>query len=736
MRLPILVVLSVILACFSAPLSTQASSLADLQGAVAETRARADQAEARLARTDARRTAAETELRTLIARDADTSDIETAIRELEKTQADLTAIKERFLKEGERHDEKLAKLKAELGPLQQTALDTSKIDNEIAALKDDIRDFEDYRARAIQELRQGFYCSQCKRPASQIVKETGTSFKQHLRNVNGRPIPMSESRIAEKKKQFDRQLEQLVNKLKSREDQRDRMVKERKDKIAKLQKAINDEYDDYSARQAAFDADMAEAKQKHESEKRAKIDALKEQVKKTFAAHRAGIEAKQDDLRALNDEIYEIRDEIRDLELEEFRAGLKVDHAVFLQRLEMQEKARELAREKARLRREARAAFLANLRAEEIRRARAARAARARQEAASSRFRQAVAQSRPDWTRRETVRRPQEPVTPAPARQDVPPAAGLETSPVDTETAPGPQADAEAQPIETTAQDSPPVREEPDIRRAPVTPQAADVRETLDRLRREQEALERAEREQKERAAELARLEAEWISNKRAEEASFPEEIGDIAGTGSTFAAEAGWKQDMSHPADAFALERDRDRSREQDTLDAALSGLLEFSSGDTPETDRAPKEGSLWDKLETRVTEEVAAAKKYYRKKLNKAHETLVLGLIKSKSRGLSDKVTDAVGSFKDSLAVERFIISRAADVAHDAALRVNYEARTGQRFDDLSVFEQNAERVLAAGRRITVPRVYLERLVSRYETLMDSAERTFLPWRFEDDY
>ncbi|KZM51757.1 hypothetical protein OA90_00035 [Labrenzia sp. OB1] len=729
MRLPVFIVFSVILACFSASGVAQTPSLADLQGTVAEARARAEQARERLARTDARQTAAEAHLRMLIAQNADTSDLEKSIRELEKTQPDLTAIKARFLEEGERHHDKLAKLKAELGPLQQTQPDTSKIDDEIAALKDDIRDFEDYRARAIQELRQGFYCSQCKRPASQIVKETGTSFKQHLRNVNGRPIPMSEKNVAEKKKQFDRQLEQLVNKLKDREDKRDRMINDRKEKIAGLQKAINEEYDDYSAKQTAFDADMAEAKLKHESETRAKIGALKDQVKETWAAHRASIDAKQDDLRTLNDDIYEIRDEIRDIELEEFRAGLKVDHAVFLQRLEMRKKATEIAREKERLRREAQAAFLASLRTEQMRRARAAQMARAREQAASARFRQAVARSRPDWTRTDDTRQPEETARPSTASR-------VEAPSAEPETVLRPLTNIETQPNEPARPDSPQVQEESQPSTSPEVPQVSQNSEILERLRREQEALERVEKEQREAAEKLARIEAERANTRRVEEASLQEQIDDIAGNGSSFAADAGWQRDMSHPGDGVARERETAGSGEQGIFDKARSSLVEFSTGNGPPSVGAEKEASLWDTVNTRVAEETVAAQNYYRKKLNQAGETLVLELIKSKSTRLSDKVTDAVRSFKDSLSVERFVISRAADVAHDAALRLNYEARTGQSFDDLSVFEQSAERVLAAGRRISTPKVYLERLVSRYETLMNSAERTFLQWRYDDDY
>ncbi|MHA7775385.1 hypothetical protein [Roseibium sp. M-1] len=682
----------------------------------------------------------------MIVRDADTSGIEKSIRELEKTQPDLTAIKERFLKEGERHDDKLAKLKSELGPLQQTPLDTSRIDAEIAALKDDIRDFEDYRARAIQELRQGFYCSQCNRPASQIVKETGTSFKQHLRNVNGRAIPMSESKIAEKKKQFDRQLEQLVTKLKAREDQRDRQIKDHKEKIAKLQQAINEEYDDYNARKAAFDADMAEAKQKHERETRAKIDALRDQARQTWATHRANIEAKQDDLEALNDEVYGLQDEIRDLELEEFKAGLKVDHAVFLQRLEMAEKAREIAREKERLRREVQAAFLASKRAEQLRRARAVQAALANEQARNSRFRQAASQSRSGWVQRE-----EEPRQPAPRQrtpgQQEPEAPSTvsrtEATPVEAEkpsvepvTGPRPATNVQPQWDELAQPDDRPVREDPEPRQSADASQVSQDRETLDRLRREQSALERAEKAQREAAERLARLEAERAATRRAEEAYQQEQLEDIAGNGRTFAAEAGWQQDISHPVDAIAAMRENAGPDEPGLLDGITRSLVDLATGNEPDPLRAEKNSSPWDTFNTRVAEEVEAAKKYYRKKLNQAGETLALGVIKSKSQGLSDKATESFRSFRESLGIERFVISRAADVAHETALRLNYEARTGQSFDNLSEFEQNAERVLAAGRRFSTPRVYLDRLVSRYEALMNSAQRTFLPWQYEDDY
>ncbi|MEP4034134.1 hypothetical protein [Roseibium polysiphoniae] len=720
MRLTVYVFFSFLLSCYAGVSVAQTPSLSELQGVVEQSRAQLDQARERRARTEARQIIARVELRSIITQDADTHVAETAIRELEKKQPDFTELKARFLADEDRHNIKLAQLKSDLGDLQQTSVDTSEIDLQIAGLRDDLRDFDDYRARALQELRDGYFCSQCSRPASQIVKETGKSFKQHLRDVSGRPIPMSESRVAKKRAEFDRQRRNIAAKLKSLEDKRTRLIQERADKVAKLQQAINKEYDSFTEKRTAFDADVAATKKQHEIETETKVHALKAKVKEAWETHRDAIDAKQKELLALDDELSQINDQIHQHELEEMKAGFAVDRALTMQRWEMERKARELARERTRLRQKAQASFLNELYS---RQQKQARAAQLRRQRASPRFRQAM-----ERTRSERFSPHKEPLEWQPPDKLAHVAVEVgdrdrKNEPVLKESSPSlsQRAYAERQTQE------PPQASEP-----------SKARKILQRFAHEEQELERAEQEQHEKALEIARLELARASSYRAEVATLSGQGLDADASGNYFSNEAGWVENIRHPADVFVTESNTslppDRAEISNISKTIVASLL---SGRSKDNAGGPVQGeaSPWNKVYDQVSKEFDETKGYYRKKLAESGEVLVLGFIKSRASELPSRVTDSLNSLKESLNLPRYIVTKAADVAHDGVLRINYESRTGQRFDDLSEFEQNAERVLAAGRRITLPREYLQRLVNRYEVMMNSTEKSFLSWQ-NDDY
>lgn len=740
MRLQAVVVLTLFLSTLAGVSAAQSPSLKELQGAVTASRAKADKAREQLARAEARQTAAQVELRTMISGKADTHAAEQAIKDLKKAEPDLTAIKARFLEESDRHDEKLADLKTKLAELQQEKVDTSDIDRQIAAAKDDLRQFDDYRARAVQELRQGYYCSQCSRPASQIVRETGKSFQQHLRDVSGRPIPMSESRIAKKQEEFDRKRASLERKLKSLEDKRDREVKKQQDKVKKAQQAVNKEYDDYSAKRTAFEADMAKARDKHRKETRAKVDALEAKIKQTWDDHWDGIRKKQDEVSGLYDETSRIRDEIHKHKLEGMRAGFKVDRAIRHQRWEMQQKARELARERERVQRAARAAFLADLQAKELKRLRTAQTARAvRERRASERFRQALARSRPDHTERYVE--PRQPVARGPSETggagNRP--SGPDRTPVPADTAGLPASDAPPayEPPEPQSA-KPQVRTpspEPQVQENWQAEEAERARQALARIERRQKELERAEQAQRRQAAELAQAEAERAETSRADTAAFASLIDEP--DGNYFQQVAGWADDVKHAADSFETDVRKVFSPEDNLLPDAVNDLFAFASGANDDTDDGSldgKEPSIWNQVGDVVSAELKKAEKSYRKRLDGAGKSLVLGFFKSKANSVSGRVSSSLKRFERKLNPAFYLINRAADVAHDGADRIFYEADTGLSYDDLSDFERKYRQVMIAGRRFTLPHIYIKRLGAKGNAFVDTFTKTF--WPYDDDY
>lgn len=62
------------------------------------------------------------------------------------------------------------------------------------------------KRKALEELSQGFYCSQCGRTASEIERAERIQFSEHLKNVKGRSIPAPANRIQAKAKEYDQKI--------------------------------------------------------------------------------------------------------------------------------------------------------------------------------------------------------------------------------------------------------------------------------------------------------------------------------------------------------------------------------------------------------------------------------------------------------------------------------------------------------------------------------------------------
>ncbi len=65
-------------------------------------------------------------------------------------------------------------------------------------------------AAALDELRQGLYCSECHRPASQIMREERETLQEHTRRVNGRQVPASKEEIAAKRREYQQKIDRAV----------------------------------------------------------------------------------------------------------------------------------------------------------------------------------------------------------------------------------------------------------------------------------------------------------------------------------------------------------------------------------------------------------------------------------------------------------------------------------------------------------------------------------------------
>jgi len=62
---------------------------------------------------------------------------------------------------------------------------------------------------AISQLKQGKFCSVCKKSKIEIEKTLGISFEEHLKNVNGKEIPASPEVIKQKTEEYNKRLKDL-----------------------------------------------------------------------------------------------------------------------------------------------------------------------------------------------------------------------------------------------------------------------------------------------------------------------------------------------------------------------------------------------------------------------------------------------------------------------------------------------------------------------------------------------
>ncbi|MCA8963902.1 MAG: hypothetical protein H6838_12930 [Planctomycetes bacterium] len=98
-------------------------------------------------------------------------------------------------------------------------------------LANQLRELERERVRALDEMRRGEFCSQCNRPASQIERETGKSFRDHLTEVNGHAVA-SEQLIRKKDDEYQGKIDALRRRL-------DKVDAELRERIARRDQAIS-----------------------------------------------------------------------------------------------------------------------------------------------------------------------------------------------------------------------------------------------------------------------------------------------------------------------------------------------------------------------------------------------------------------------------------------------------------------------------------------------------------------
>jgi DNA repair exonuclease SbcCD ATPase subunit len=142
-----------------------------------------------------------------------------------------------------------------IGVLNRQHLESYDAENQkLLALKKKLNDLIAEKANALKELRSGLYCSQCKRPKSEIERGGSETYQGHLRRVNGVSVPATKEHIDSKMAEYDRLIaaqEELIKKFQTEENE---FTRKRSD-IDKQMNELRGKTDDMRAKIVALSKD-------------------------------------------------------------------------------------------------------------------------------------------------------------------------------------------------------------------------------------------------------------------------------------------------------------------------------------------------------------------------------------------------------------------------------------------------------------------------------------------------
>lgn len=135
------------------------------------------------------------------------------------------------------NDEKFAELN------RQHLGSYAKEQEKLQEMKRELNEMYARKAAELDELRRGYFCSDCKRPKSQIEREERTSFDEHIRQgaAGGRKkIPASPEMIAAKTREWDQKIEAKQKAIEQFEFAENEFTRKRADLDKQMQKLKDD----------------------------------------------------------------------------------------------------------------------------------------------------------------------------------------------------------------------------------------------------------------------------------------------------------------------------------------------------------------------------------------------------------------------------------------------------------------------------------------------------------------
>jgi hypothetical protein len=294
--------------------------------------------------------------------------LEVQIEEVENDYFDKKPIEQEIENENQRWWRQSQSMRNKQQELDATPPFDSSITSELFGLDRQQTELVYLKQLGLQELRDGMYCSECGRPASQIKKETGEEFQQHLRNVRGHPKPASQSQIDKKAAEFDRKIQSIIDKINGLNEKKEQQIQRHADEHDKLTRLTNEAEFNHYERVGQLEEKMAYAISIYKNSNQQKLDRLKQKregllnqvdsEKEKFEQQRKELERRIDVLTSkrqqANIDVFEatlIADSLKEQELfEQEQLQMQKDEALREQQRQSEKKKRESEKKLAKLR--------------------------------------------------------------------------------------------------------------------------------------------------------------------------------------------------------------------------------------------------------------------------------------------------------------------------------------------------------------------------------------------------
>jgi len=234
----------------------------------------------------------------------ETSKLSKQVSDLKETDFDPKSYQEQHSKENIRWKNQRTRLNNTLNRKRSSPPTFPNHQNKLNALNSDINELEQLERDGLAELKAGYYCSQCKRPKSKIIKETGQTFEQHLSDVNGVRVPANQSMLDNFLRDSARKIKRVKSKISALEKKKQKKIDKHQSDIAKAERELTQAQNKHDKALASINRKEAKAEKLFNNKRDSAIAKLELEIKKTWKTYNTALnQAREKDREFFNKDL-------------------------------------------------------------------------------------------------------------------------------------------------------------------------------------------------------------------------------------------------------------------------------------------------------------------------------------------------------------------------------------------------------------------------------------------------